>query len=244
MKVFGKHVQFDFRLDFRLYNRVFRSLAWPGFDLRHFIAQPVMDTATTVPPGLCCLQCLWAQMSTVVPSVRWRKHHRRALLWDREPFEGKPTGCTSRLRVPPPPLPTSLWHMLPGSSQRCFCILPAPSPNDTFGLIWEAYSAIHLWWYGGKKRFMSHNKLLRSCMWWGNQKRKWAGNSLLHATLAHPSVRETSPLCTPHLKGPWDDHWGLTVHWSQVCYEVNTGPPCSIWTLWRGPSTAWFMECW
>lgn len=98
--------------------------------------------------------------------------------------------------------PDKLWHMLPGSSQRCFCILPAPSPNDTFGLIWEAYRAIHLWWYGGKERFMSHNKLLRSCMWWGNQKRKWAGNSLLHATLIHPSVRETSPLYTPHRKGP------------------------------------------
>lgn len=222
----------------------FWSLEWPGFDLRLFVAETVMDAAMIVHPGLCCLQCLWAQMSTVVPSARWRKHHRRALLWDREPFGGKQTGCTSRLRVPPPPLPTSLWHMLPGSSQRCVCILPAPSPNDTFGLIWEAYSAIHLWWYGGKKRFMSHNKLLRSCMWWGNQKRKWAGNSLLHATLTHPSVRETSPLCTPHLKGPWDDHWGLTVRWSQVCYEVSTGPPCSIWTLWRGPNTAWFMECW
>lgn len=39
MEVFGKHLQFDFRL----YNRVFLSLAWPGFDLQHFIAQTVMD---------------------------------------------------------------------------------------------------------------------------------------------------------------------------------------------------------
>lgn len=70
-------------------------------------------------------------------------------------------------------------------------LLPAPNPNDTFGLICKAYSVIHLRCYGGKKRFMTHNKLLRSCMWWGNQGRKWGGNSLLHATLIHPSVRET-----------------------------------------------------
>lgn len=90
----------------------------------------------------------------------------------------------------------------PGSLRYCLNMLPAPNPNDTFGLICKAYTVIHLWCYGGKKRFMTHNKLLRSCMWWGNQGRKWAGNSLLHATLIHPSVRETSPLCTPHLKGP------------------------------------------
>lgn len=82
---------------------------------------------------------------------------------------------------------------------------------------------------------MAHNKLLRSCMWWGNQGGKWGGNSLLHATLIHPSVRETSPLCTPHLKRPQDDHCRPTVHGTQVWCEVNTGPPCSIWTLRRLP---------
>lgn len=84
----------------------------------------------------------------------------------------------------------------------CLNKLPASNPNDTFGLICKAYTVIHLWCQGGKKRFMAHNKLLRSCMWWGNQGGKWGGNSLLHATLIHPSVRETSPLCTPHLKRP------------------------------------------
>lgn len=106
---------------------------------------------------------------------------------------------------------------------------------DTFSLICKAYTVIHLWCYGGKKRFMTHNKLLRSCMWWGNQGRKWGGNSLLHATLIHPSVRETSPLCTPHLKGPEDDDCRSTVRWSQVCSEVSAGPPRSIWTLRRLP---------
>lgn len=51
---------------------------------------------------------------------------------------------------------------------------------------------------------MTQNKLLRSCMWWGNQEGKWAGNSLLHATLIHPSVWK-KPCHYAHLiekKGP------------------------------------------
>lgn len=55
-------------------------------------------------------------------------------------------------------------------------------------LICETCAVIHLWCYGCGGRFMTQNKLLRSCMWWGNQEGKWAGNSLLHATLIHPSV--------------------------------------------------------
>lgn len=94
------------------------------------------------------------------------------------------------------------WNKLPESLQYCLNMLPSPNLNDTFALICKAYTVIRLWCCGGKKRFMTHNKLLRSCMWWGNQGGKWGGNSLLHATLIHPSVGETSPLCTPHLKGP------------------------------------------
>lgn len=44
-------------------------------------------------------------------------------------------------------------------------------------------------------------------MWWGNQEGKWAGNSLLHATLIHPSVwsEKKKPRHYAHLiekKGP------------------------------------------
>lgn len=141
---------------------------------------------------------LWAERRPILPSIPFGEGfitNQRAV--------GKETDWLHRMApCTASNAPVKPWHMLPRSSWRCFCIPPAPSPNDTFGLIWEAYTAIHLRWYGGKKRFMSHNKLLGSCMWWGNQKRKWAGNSLLHATLIHPSVRGTSPLCTPHLKGP------------------------------------------
>lgn len=86
-----------------------------------------------------------------------------------------------------PYIPASLQHQIPMTPLVLIC---------------EAYTVIHLWCYGYGGRFMTQNKLLRSCMWWGNQERKWAGNSLLHATLIHPSVRETSPLCAPHRKGP------------------------------------------
>ncbi len=160
--------------------------------------------------SLCCLYCLWGWTSTAVPPVRW-KHQHPSL----HPIQGqlyyKPESCLKSSR--PVAHHGSVcwlrhswqldkWNMSPESLQYRLNMLPAPNPNDTFGLICKAYTVIHLWCYGGKKRFMTHNKLLRSCMWWGNQGGKWGGNSLLHATLIHPSVRETSPLCTPHLKGP------------------------------------------
>lgn len=103
---------------------------------------------------------------------------------------------------------------------------------DTFGLICKAHTAVRPRYDDGNKRFMAHNKLLRSCMWWGNQRGKWAGNSLLHATLIHPSVRETSPLCTPHLKRARGQskqtHRALIpgLLWGQ-----QRSPPCSIWTI-------------
>lgn len=93
--------------------------------------------------------------------------------------------------------------------QHAACILPSlQRPHRRWHrlvLICEACAVIHLWCYGCGGRFMTQNKLLRSCMWWGNQEGKWAGNSLLHATLIHPSVggrkkKKTLPLCAPHQK--------------------------------------------
>lgn len=153
------------------------------------------------PPTVCtdCIAC---------GPERWLKHHPSF-----HPIQGqlyyKPEICLKENR----PAAHSwlcvlakmfliIQHAACSLTLLFFHFLPAPNPNDTFGLICKAYSVIHLRCYGGKKRFMAHNKLLRSCMWWGNQGRKWGGNSLLHATLIHPSVRETSPLCTPHLKRP------------------------------------------
>lgn len=82
------------------------------------------------------------------------------------------------------------WHCF--SWQHAACILTSLQlPHCQWHLlvlICEAYAVIHLWCYGCGGRFMTQNKLLRSCMWWGNQEGKWAGNSLLHATLIHPSV--------------------------------------------------------
>ena len=150
------------------------------------------------------------ETTTAVPPARWKEQHLSL-----HPVQGQlyyePESCLkiSRLVAHRGPVcrirrswQADKCNASPGSLHYCLNMLPAPNPNDTFGLICKAYTVIHLWCYGGKKRFMTHNKLLRSCMWWGNQGRKWAGNSLLHATLIHPSVRETSPLCTPHLKGP------------------------------------------
>lgn len=84
------------------------------------------------------------------------------------------------------------WWWLGFSRQHAACLLTSLQlPHGQWHLlvlICEAYAVIHLWCYGCGGRFMTQNKLLRSCMWWGNQEGKWAGNSLLHATLIHPSV--------------------------------------------------------
>lgn len=127
-------------------------------------------------------------------------HSGTALLQSWDAFKGERASCTSWLSVPAAPFLTAR-HMLPASVHPRI----PPSTKSQWHLlvlICEAYTVIHLRCYGYGGRFMTQNKLLRSCMWWGNQERKWAGNSLLHATLIHPSVRETSPLCAPHRKGP------------------------------------------
>lgn len=50
----------------------------------------------------CCPICEVKEAPSLLPS-----QSGRALLWTREPLEGKQTGCTARLRAPPQTLPIS-----------------------------------------------------------------------------------------------------------------------------------------
>jgi len=117
-------------------------------------------------------------MSTAFPPVKWKQLHPSPHPTQRQLYY-KPESCLKksrlvahqgsmcRLRHSWQPYK---WNMLPESLHCCLNTLQASNPEDTFALICKAYTVIHLWCYGCKKRFMTHNKLLRSCMWWGNRR--------------------------------------------------------------------------
>lgn len=58
----------------------------------------------------CCPICELKEAPSLLPS-----HSGRALLWTREPLEGKQSGCTTRLRAPPQTLQISLDTCCPDS---------------------------------------------------------------------------------------------------------------------------------
>lgn len=93
-KPFGEHVQVPFRLSKRARRESGVSAVWPG--MLQCVSQLVLFAGPVSTNVHCCPICEVKEAPSLHPS-----HSGRALLWTREPLEGKSTSCTTRLRALP-----------------------------------------------------------------------------------------------------------------------------------------------
>lgn len=166
--------------------------------------------------------------------------------------------CEMEPAVPPPPQPRhrQLYYNLE-ISRSCVEAEMDLTALQIKHVTWTFLQKLHgipktpyVWYvrhtlHDGNKRFMTHNKLLRSCMWWGN--RGWGNGLEILFFMPHWFILQwEKPPHYAHLiwKGPGADYSRPTEHWSQVCCEVSKDPPLQHSDSQEDTIATPYMDCW